>query len=115
MPFGRGVSSPFSVAASTRAAAGTTPTAPEVRLRQMRQRVHVVELAVFDAEEVAVGRAAAAVGVARAERAEHLDRADGLVDDEPTVGDVHAARDTDVTAVGRGPVSGMRTAFGTVA
>src|SRR6185369_17569136 len=53
----------------------------EILLEQMRERVHVTQLAVLDPEQVRVGRAGAAVRAAGAERAEDDDRPGNLVDD----------------------------------
>src|SRR4029077_4119558 len=73
-------------------------TAPERRLEQVRERMHVAQLAVLDPEQVRVGGAAAAVRAAGAERAEHDDRPRDLVDDEAPVCDVHATRHADLAA-----------------
>src|SRR5690606_25173027 len=73
--------------------------AAEVRLQQVRQRVHVAQLAVLDAEQVRVGCAAAAVRAARAEGAERDDRAHDRIDDETTVRDVHAARHARIATI----------------
>ena len=47
--------------------------APEIRLQQVRQRVHVAELAILHAEQMSIGRSAAAGRVSGAEGAEHND------------------------------------------
>ena len=73
--------------------------AAERRLQQVRQRVHVAQLAVLDAEQMRIGRAAAAIRAAGAERAVHDDRADHLVHDEAPVRDVDAARHADLAAI----------------
>ena len=81
----------------------------------MRQGVHVTQFAILHAEEMSIGRAAAAGWVSGAEGAEHHDRTDRLVHHEAAVGDVHAARDADITAVIRGSFAGVRAAFRAVA
>ena len=48
----------------------------------MRQRMHVAQLAVFDAEQVRVGRAAAAIHATDAEGAEGHERAGDFGDDD---------------------------------
>src|SRR5215831_4121394 len=119
---------PFRVRQRSRASAAagrTTPAtarrttartaATEIRLQQMRQRMHVVQLAVFHSKEMTVGRTAAAIGVSSAERTKDLDRSNGLVDDEAAVGDVHAARNAHIATVGRGSVAGVRAPFRTIA
>src|SRR5262252_7541087 len=103
--------SPRTIARRTTTSAATT----EIRLQKVRQRVDVVQLAVFDPEEMTVRCAAAAVHASRAERTEHLDRADRLVDDEAAVGDVHAARNADVAAIGGRTGAGVRAAFSAIA
>ena len=77
----------------------TALSAPEIRLQQMRQRVHVAQLAVFHAEEMSIGRTAAAVCVSGAEGAERHHRTDRRVHHEAAVGDVHTTRDADIAAV----------------
>src|SRR5262249_38861741 len=89
--------------------------APEIRLQQVCQRVHGAQFAVLDAEEMRIGRAAAADSVSGAEGAEHHDRSDRRIHDETAVGDVDAARDADVAAVGRRSVAGVRAAFRAIA
>src|SRR5262245_28069345 len=96
-------------------AKATGTAAPEVGLQQMRQRVHVAQLAVLHPEEMRIRCAAAAAGAPGAKGAEHDDRTDRLVDDESTVRDVHAARYADIAAVSRGAVASVRPAFGAVA
>src|SRR4030095_9293856 len=95
---------------ATRPAAGTT--AAEVRLQQMRQRVDVAQLAVLHSEEMRIGRAAAAADAPRAEGAAHHHGPDGLVDQRAAVGDVDAARHTDVAAVSGGAVARVHPTFG---
>src|SRR5262245_56053791 len=102
-------------AASTRATGPATAATAEVRLQEMRQRVHVAQRAILDAKEVCVGRAAATVCATGAEGAEHDDRTDCRVHDETAVGDVHTARHADVTAVGGGSVASVCAAFRAVA
>lgn len=50
------------VPGSAAPAAPASSVASEVRLEQMRQRVYVAQPAVLDAEEMRIGRAAAAAG-----------------------------------------------------
>ncbi len=76
----------------------------------MRDRMDVTQLAVLDAEEVRIGRTAAAGCVSGAEGAERDDSADCRVHHEAAVRDVHTARDADVTAVIRGSFAGMHAA-----
>src|SRR5262245_13920206 len=78
-----------------RPSAPTAATAPEISLQQMRQRVHVAQLAIFHAEEMRIGRAAAAICVSGAEGAEHHNRTNRRVDDKTAVGDVHPTRNAD--------------------
>src|SRR5215475_10147722 len=105
---------PTPSSAATGIARAATAAATEIRLQQMCERVDVVQFAVLHAEEMTVGRAAAAVGISGAERAEHLNRADRLVDDEAAVGDVHTTRNADIAAVRWRPVAGVRAAFGAI-
>src|SRR5688572_19165902 len=93
---------------SRAAAARAGAAAAERRLQQVRERVHVAQLAVLHTKQVRIGRAAAAGGAAGAERAEHRDGSTRLVDDEPAVGDVHAARHADIAAVRGRSVTGVR-------
>src|SRR5690606_35659427 len=83
----------------------------EIRLQQVRERVHVAQLAVLDPEEVRIRSTAAAGRSAGPERAERDDRADHLVDDEAPVRDVHPARHADLAAVVRGAAARVHAAF----
>src|SRR5262245_22734609 len=74
-------------------------TATEIRLQQMRQCMDVAQLAVLYAEEMSIGRTAAAVCVAGAEGAERHNRTDCRVHHEASVGDVHTTRDADIATV----------------
>ncbi len=73
--------------------------------------MHVTQLAVLHAEQMAVRRAAAAARRARAERAEHLHRAEHLIHHEAPIGDVHAGRNADLAAVRRRTFAGVRAAL----
>ena len=81
----------------------------------MRQRVNVAQLAVFHAEEMSIGRTAAAVCVSGAEGTEHDHTTDSRVHHEAAVGYVHTTRDSDIAAVHGRPVAGVHTAFRAVA
>jgi hypothetical protein len=74
-------------------------TARAIRLQQMRQRVDVAQLPVLDAEEVGVGRSAAAVRASRPERAEDHYGANGFVNDEVPVRNIDAARHADLAGI----------------
>src|ERR1051325_11596097 len=75
----------------------------------------VLELAVLDAEEVRIGRPAAAIGVARAKRAEGHYGSDSLVNHEVPVRDVDAARYANVAGIIRSSLARMHPALGAVA
>src|SRR5688572_6933128 len=88
-----------------------TAAAAERRLQQMRERVHVAELAVLDAEQVRIGRTAPAIRPAGAERAVDDDGADGFVHDEAAIHDVHTARHADLAAIGWRILARVHAAF----
>ncbi len=100
-------------AARTASSAGAR-SAPEIRLQQMRQRVHVAQLAILHAEEVSIGRAAAGC-VAGPESAERHDRTGRRVHDEAAVGNIHTTRDADLAGVLRDSFAGVRAAFRAIA
>ena len=65
---------------------GTALSAPETRLQKMGQRVNVTQLAVFHAEEMSIGRTAAAVCISGAEGTERNHSTDCRVHHEAAVG-----------------------------
>src|SRR5688572_32438744 len=81
----------------------------------MRERVNVAQLAIFHAEEMRIGSAAAAVWVSGPEGAEHDDRTDRLIHHEATVRDVHTSRDSDITGVSRAAGSEVPASFDALA
>jgi hypothetical protein len=81
----------------------------------MRQRVHVAQLAVLHAEQVSIGRTAAAGGVSGAEGTERHHRTDRLVHHEAAVRDVHTARDADLAGIVGSASAGVRAAFRAIA
>src|SRR5262249_35421243 len=109
-----------SSAARTNWTAGRAPlagagAAPEIRLQQMRQCVDITKLAILHAEEMSIGRAAAAVCIAGSKGAERHDGADCRIHNEAAVGDVHTTRYADITTVIGGSFAGVCAAFGAVA
>src|SRR5690606_20388444 len=117
------VTDPGSVAAASRCGwtrrstcrRSTGPTAAEVRLLQMRDRVDVTQLAVLDPEHVRVRRTAAAVGPAGTEGAPHHYGAQHFIDHKTTVGDVHARWHARLAGVLRRVAAGEHAALDALA
>ena len=84
--------------------------AAEAGLQQVRQGVHVAQLAVLHAEQMGI-RCAAAAGAARAKRAVGHHRADHLIHHEMAVGDVDTAWHTARATVGGQSLAGVHAAF----
>src|SRR6185312_269606 len=108
----RGVLLELGKASSAR---GRPGVAAEVGLQQVRQRMHITQLAVLDTEQMAVGCTAAAVGTTRAECAEHLHRAEHLIDHEVAIDDIDPAGHSHLATVGRGVFAGVGAALGSLA
>src|SRR5262245_34623675 len=76
----------------------TALSATEIRLQQMRQRMHITQLAILYPKEMRIWCASAAVCVSGAEGAEHHDRTDRGIDDEA----MPVARTGNLSEAGRG-------------